>query len=380
MDNLRIFLLISLALVGAMIYGQWQDDYADQKAAVTQTESASSSVTTPNPQAAKDLPSRPVSENSSTTADTAAETQVENQSIRVKTDVLDIAINTRGGNVVESQLLQYSTELGEKTLVKLQNSQPQRFFSVQSGLLGNAGVPAPDHHAVYRSEKTEYQLGAKDTVTVPLVWEQDGLRVTKRYTFYKGSYLFDLSFEIDNQTPQNWSGHQYRQLQRAEFDDSSSPFLVTYTGGVIYNQEDRYQKLDYDELEESPLSQSFDHGWAAMIQHYFLTALVPPKETANHYYSRGVSKAEGKRYILGMTSPEIAVPAGESASRTTQVFVGPKLQDRLEEVAEGLDLTVDYGFLTVLSKPLFHLLSWLHSFIGNWGWSIIVLTAIIKLW
>ncbi|MGM0564848.1 MAG: membrane protein insertase YidC [Pseudomonadota bacterium] len=383
MDNLRVFLLISLALVGAMIYGQWQEDYSgDNRPEVSQAERGTREDA--DPQApADDLPGRPPRTNSTDTQSVAPDEAEKpegsnSQTVRVKTDVLDIEIATRGGSLVRSNLVEYTESLKSDRTIQLQSDRADRFFVIQSGLLSGDDQPAPDHHAEFSAEQTEYRLTG-DSVTVPLVWESDNLRVTKRYTFYKNRYLFDLSYQIENLGDGEWSGHQYRQLQRAEYDENGSPFLVTYTGGVIYNQEDKYQKVDYDDMVESPVNQQFDQGWAAMIQHYFLTALVPKKDEVNHYYSRGVDSPMGERYVLGLTSSAIRVPAGETVTRSTDVFVGPKLQDRMEGVAEGLELTVDYGYLTVISKPLFTVLDWLHGWVGNWGWAIILLTALIKL-
>ncbi|MEJ2693481.1 MAG: membrane protein insertase YidC, partial [Candidatus Thiodiazotropha sp.] len=176
--------------------------------------------------------------------------------------------------------------------------------------------------------------------------------------------------------PKSWSVRDYGQLQRTKPEDNSSGFTTyTYTGGVIYNPSDKYDKVKFDDIEEKTLSVDSDHGWLAMIQHYFLSAWIPPKDQIEHYYS---SALPGGKYVLGSYSPMVTVAPGQQQSLSRQLFVGPKLQDRLESIAQGLELTVDYGWLTVIAKPIFWLLETIHDLLGNWGWSIIVLTLIIK--
>ncbi len=227
------------------------------------------------------------------------------------------------------------------------------------------------------ADKQSYQLDeGKDSLEVRLRWNDGkGVEVDKIYTFHRGSYVIDVAFEVRNNSGQPWTGHMYRQLQRSEPEDGGSFFVYTYTGGVIYSPEDKYEKIDFDDMRQSNLSRSFDSGWAAMIQHYFLGAWIPPKDQSNNYYT----KAPGNnRYIIGMVGSAERVAPGETGTLNAQLYVGPKLQDQLEEVAEGLELTVDYGILTIISEPLFWMLKQIHNIVGNWGWAIIILTIMIK--
>ena len=217
-----------------------------------------------------------------------------------------------------------------------------------------------------------------DTLQVPLVWRSDdGVTVTKRYTFHRGSHVVDLEHEVVNNSGSEWSGRQYRQLQRTQVAETGqSTFIYTYMGGVIYSPEEKYEKVKFEEMQKQDLDRTITDGWAAMLQHYFLGAMIPERAVAEHYYTKSLSNA---RYVIGLISPPRTVAAGERTLFGTQLFLGPKLQDEMKQVAPGLELTVDYGLLTFLAQPLFWLLKTIHNLIGNWGWSIVLVTMLIKL-
>ena len=205
----------------------------------------------------------------------------------------------------------------------------------------------------------------------------EGVTVTKRYVFQRGSYAVGLQHEVVNHSGVDWHGRQYRQLQRTQVAETGqSSFIYTYMGGVIYSPEEKYEKIKFDDMLDGDLDRTIRDGWAAMLQHYFLGALVPSRGEEDRYYTKTLSNA---RYVIGMISPTQTVPAGNTALFETTVFIGPKLQDEMKQVAPGLELTVDYGLLTVLAQPLFWLLKTIHGFIGNWGWAIVIVTILIKL-
>jgi YidC/Oxa1 family membrane protein insertase len=184
----------------------------------------------------------------------------------------------------------------------------------------------------------------------------------------------EVEYRIDNQGTEEWSARPYHQLQRTPPQETSR-FLYTYTGGVLYSPEEKYEKIDFGDMADENLSRDVKAGWAAMIQHYFLAAWIPAAEETQRYYTRALS---GERYVIGMIGQPVKVAAGSEQITDARLFVGPKLQDVMEKVAPGLELTVDYGKLTVLAKPIFWLLEKIHALVGNWGWSIIFLTMLIK--
>lgn len=379
MDNQRLILFFALAFVLFLTWEAWQADYGPQPVA-----EAPASDSAGVPEAPKDVPLAQPQPDAASRADTPAapdtgmEATPTSRRIHVRTDTFDIEIDTRGGDIREADLLQYpvSTKQPDEPFRLLKDTLPNLFVA-QTGLLANTS--APDHYAEFRAQQSDYELKpGQDELRVPLVWQDDsGIKVTKTLVFYRGSHVIDVEQTVENGSAEPWQGRQYRQLQRSRPDGSGeSAFIYTYTGGVIYSEEEKYEKIDFDDMAEQNLSRDINGGWAAMIQHYFLAAIIPPAEQNNHFYT----KAPGdERFVLGLVSPSQTVAPGERASFTTRFFVGPKEQDVLVDLAEGLDLTVDYGMLTVIAKPLFWVLDWFHGLFGNWGWAIIMVTLIIKL-
>lgn len=382
MDNQRLFLVIALTFVVLLLWQAWEQDYGARRAANAPAATAQPAAP-PIPQDVPATTARPAAgpgteSIAAPAVDAGGEGLKSAGRIRVITDIYAIEVDKLGGDLREVDLRAYPVAVEKPDQpFRLMKDDPGRLFIAQSGLLSQA--PAPDHHTVYQSVAQEYRLAdGADELKVPLTWVSDsGIEVTKTYTFHRGSYVIDVDHTLTNNTAEEWSGRVYRQLQRTRpGDDEGSAFLYTYTGGVIYSDEDKYDKFDFDEMAAQNLSRDITGGWAAMIQHYFVGAMVPAKDQSNHYYSKAL--ADG-RFVLGMVSPDISAAPGASVTHTTRMFVGPKLQHQLEEVAPGLELTVDYGMLTFLSKPLFWLLEYIHKVVNNWGWAIILLTLIIKL-
>jgi YidC/Oxa1 family membrane protein insertase len=377
MDNQRLLLFVALSFVVLLLWQAWMKDYGP----APQSQSTPAVTDQPATAAAtgEDLPqagAEPATSERLVPEDIALKT---GQQVRVETDTLSVVIDTLGGDLRHAGLLDYhlSTEPGSPTFQLLNDTMPD-LFVVQSGLRTPDGAE-PTHHAEYRAEQLHYRLGDDaETLQVPLHWRSpEGVEVTKLYTFHRGSYVVDLDYQVKNNSAADWHGREYRQLQRSPLAASSqSKFIHTYTGAVLYSPEDKYQKISFSDMEKSPLDRNITDGWAAMIQHYFVAALIPDRGKEERYYTKTLS---GPRYVIGLISPQDTVPAGASAEFHTRVYVGPKLQDHLAEVAPGLELTVDYGRLTVLAQPIFWLLKTIHKAVGNWGWSIVLLTMLIKL-
>jgi YidC/Oxa1 family membrane protein insertase len=390
MDNLRLILFFALALVSLMLWNAWQEDYGPKQP--TTVEGASSSVATPPgtdamPSSADgDVPA--VSSSSAideatpaATAPVPAQTaQPVQQLIKVETDLLSLEIDSVGGGIRSLYLKEYPVSVDTPDQ-KFRLMQPQKpnLFITQTGFMDADPERAPNHNSPFQATQTEYHLAeGEDQLTVDLTWTHaSGLQVTKSYLFTRGSYLIEHRQRVVNGSDQPWKGREYRQMLRSPADKGAeSTFLYTYTGGAIYSPEEKYEKIDFDEMEEKNLDRDVQGGWVGMLQHYFFAAWIPPAEEQNNYYSNALS---GERYRIGAYTPQTVVEPGASHTFSTRLIVGPKLQDQLRDIAPGLDLTVDYGWLTILAQPIFWLLSWIHALLGNWGWSIILLTILIKL-
>ncbi|MEJ2565476.1 MAG: membrane protein insertase YidC [Gammaproteobacteria bacterium] len=379
MDNQRLILFAALSVVIVLLWQAWQKDYGPPPQVKSPTSTAESTVPS-----ASDIPAAPAGQKKPAAAASspaspavAAETGMEKgERIHVQTDVFRAVIDTRGGDLRDVSFPRYPVSVDKPNQpFQLLNDDTAKIFVAQSGLLANTA--APNHHAQYHAAQKDYKLanGASE-LKVPLTWTSDqGITVTKTYTFHRGSYVVDVSFDVTNNGKQAWKGRQYRQFERARVGRKSR-FIYTFIGGAISSVENKYEKLSFDKMQKDPLSSDLKGGWAAMVQHYFLAAWVPGQKETNHYYTKSLGD---DLYVLGLSSAEKTIPAGGKGDFDSRLYVGPKLQDKLAAVAPHLELTVDYGLLTFIAKPIFWLLKHLHGLLGNWGWSIILLTMFIKL-
>ena len=382
MDNSRLFLFAALVFVGMLMWQQWQADYGPQP-----VPSSTQEATGTSPQQQPDIISDDLPDPANIVGDSAAaptdgeqtmQSASTQQLITVDTDVVRALIDTRGGVLRSVKLKKYPTSLEQPDdWLELVHSDSNSAHILQSGLR-NKQEKAPTHHSIYSTDRTDYRMSdGEDELVVPLRWTQDGIEVTKTYRFRRGDYLIDVAHRVDNRSDQDWQGSQYRQIQRTRPLETSR-LLYTYTGSVYYNEETKYEKVDFDDMEDSQVKLDSTGGWIAMIQHYFLSAWVPEQENKNLIYTIANTRRNPATYTIGLRSQNLLVPPGANGEFTSQLFVGPKIVNRLEEISPGLDLTVDYGVLTFLSKPLYWLLSWYHGFVGNWGVAIILLTLTVK--
>jgi YidC/Oxa1 family membrane protein insertase len=388
MDNPRIFLWIGLALLAWMNVVQWNRDFGGAPA----TQSAASATAPAGPTAQAEaargqLPSLPSGAPASAATEAAAGTAPSSPpaapsapSVRVVTDVLDLDISLQGGDIVRADLPKYPHDKKPGSPpVRLFNTQEPNFNVARSGLRVLNGRPEPTHLATFTSAATEYRLapGAAE-LRVPLTWTDDqGVTVTKTYVLKPGRYDLEIVHDVDNRSGSEWSGASYVQLARHIYSQKRSMFDVesyAYRGPAVYDGQ-RYRKLDVTDDEEGRFAQDVKGGWIASMQHHFVTAAVPPVGEQYHF----TLGSEADHALLTYRGPLKAVPAGTTGRFSEKLFVGPKLQAQLKEVGPRLELTADYGKLTILADPLFHLLQWVHRFVGNWGWAIIIVTILLKL-
>lgn len=370
MENQRLILFVALTLIVFALWQSWETRH--EKAAVP---AQAAQTATAAGEAVPELPALPGQAVPAEGAATAAA-----QRIRVVTDLLELEIDGQGGDIRKASLLAYpvAVDRPEEKFV-LMNDAPGRLFIAQSGLIAR-NATLPDHHALYAAPQAEYRLAeGQQELKVPLTWDNgQGLTVTKTLTFRRDSYIVEVDFRVENKSGQEIGLAMYRQLQRDDHGEATdSQFIYTYTGGVISNSDEKYKKLEFDDLGKwQPETEYAGGGWAAMLQHYFLGAWLAGDEEQNRFYTK---QLDGNRYVIGMSTAEQNLAAGASATLASRLYVGPKEQERLKAAAKNLVLTVDYGLLTVLAQPLYWLLDLINDFLKNWGWSIIVLTILIKL-
>ena len=305
------------------------------------------------------------------------------QSIRLTNDVLSLDIDTMGGQVRRAELLQHRdlSGDGDEALVLLQDV-PGATYLAQSGFIGAAdGASFPTHRTPLTpvdGAQPRVLADSADAATLTLTGESGGLKLTRTYTLKRGAYVIDVKDELVNESGVPVQPTLYMQLTR---DGNSPPggskFYSTFTGPVIFTDADKFQKIDFDDIAKGKASHSnaASDGWAGVIQHYFVSAWVPEQGAQREYYTRQVGE---NLYSVGARQPLGTIAPGASATVESRLLVGPQDQRMLEEVAPGLDLTVDYGWLTVIAQPIYWLLEKLHGLVGNWGWAIVLLTIVIK--
>ncbi len=376
MDNPRILLAIALSFLVLLIWQAWMQDYGPKPVPQqVSTQDAAPGISAPE-SSPEDLPAAPDDQSPQIGAVENAKLPA-GQRIEVTTDLFKAQIDTRGGDLRQVALLKYKvgTEPDSPPLLLLEDGDKQLFVA-QSGLRIGKG-DEPTHHAEFQASKYSYELAADaDVLEVPLRWtNSQGVEVVKLYRFRRGSYAIEVEHLVSNQSAEEWKARPYYQLQRTPLQETSR-LLYTYTGGVLYSPEERYEKISFDDMQDENLSRDIVAGWAAMLQHYFVAAWVPPADETERYYTRAL---QGERYVIGMIGPALSAVPDSTVSTKARLWVGPKLQHAMEAVAPGLELTVDYGKLTVIAKPIFWLLEKIHAVVNNWGWSIIILTILIKL-
>jgi YidC/Oxa1 family membrane protein insertase len=310
----------------------------------------------------------------------------------IRTDRLDVRLDPEGAVLTRAELRQdrvapdwtASGLLGlvtgkshdkDKRVVLLDVS-PVRVYTTQTGVVGGS---FPNHRTPFTvvDGPREFASG-QDTLPVTFVAESGGVRVTKTYTFHRDSYVIDVSHEVTNIGDVAVTPSLYLQILRdGNKPEGESALYYTYTGPVVFTDAEKFKKVDFSAIEKNKpeLPRAANDGWIGMIQHYFVTAWVPPPGVERQFYARAVDR---NLYSIGTLLPMGSIAPGASTTTKSTLYVGPQDQNTLERLAPGLDLVVDYGWLTFLAKPIYWLLEFLHRIVGNWGWAIVLLTVLIK--
>ena len=376
MDTQRLVLFMAFAFSVYFLMDAWQKEKQPVPPAASPTAAAplTGPAATPVP-----APSQPLAATPATPAATppAAGALQTGATVRVETDVFVADIDTAGGDLRRLELLAHRDTLDQKKNLVLLQQQPDHTYVAQSGLIGNG---LPNHRTRYTTNDRDIKLAAgADRVSVRLTAPAaEGFKITKVYTFTRGSYVIDVGYEVANKSAAAIQPEAYFQLVRdSKPPDGDSAMLPTYTGMAVYTDKEKFQKVAFADVDKGKPSypKKSNDGWIALLQHYFLSAWLPANNAPREFY---IQRLDGGLYAAGVIVSLGSIAPGASSALTVPLYAGPQEQDKLDKLAPGLDLTIDYGWLTVIAKPLFWFLQWLYRWVGNWGAAIIVLTIIIK--
>jgi YidC/Oxa1 family membrane protein insertase len=373
MDTQRLILFIIFSFSLLMLWDAWQKE--NRPAPPPQQQAKDATVPTPTAPAPKPAPTAAAPAAPEGVPAPAAGAAAR-ELVRVTTDTVTAEIDPLGGDLVRLQLNRYRDSIDpSKPFVLL---SPDHNYAMQSGLIGPG---LPNHKTLFKPQATSYKLAdGQDALDVKLeAATPEGVRVVKTYTFHRGSYVIDVAQEITNASREALATHAYFQLTRdgkAPADDKA--MLYTFTGPAVYTDQDKFVKVPFDDVAKgkAPYPKTADNGWVAMVQHYFVSALLPSAKAEREYYTRRLAE---NLYSAGVILPVPSIAPGASAKTEVRLYAGPEEQDKLKAVAPGLELVVDYGWLTVIAAPLFWVLETFYGWLGNWGLAIIALTVMIKL-
>ncbi len=377
MDLQRIFLFLIFAFSLMLVWDGWQrHQHPEQQV----QQSVTTSNESPKPQSAP--PAGLVQPVASGTPSAAigplSDQRAAGKTISVKTDFLEAEISTVGGDISRLTLLKHPDSLDKsKPLVLFSRGKGTHNYYAQSGLIGQG---LPSHNSLFVSDQDQYELAENaDQIQVRLkALDDPKLKVTKIITFHRGSYLIDISFELENVGKQPITTSSYFQLIRDSVaPEGSLRFLPTFTGAAVYTEKEKLKKVQFADIDKGKLEypKQSDDGWIGILQHYFVAAWLPKDKTAREYFTR---KLDGGLYSIGVVLPSLVIDPGQKVQTSSALYAGPT-EANLDKIAPGLGLTVDYGWLTVIAVPLFWVMSLFHSWTHNWGVSIILLTFLIKL-
>ena len=365
MESQRSLLFIALMVVTYLLFSQWQLENAPvaEQTSIQQSQTDST------------ISDDFVPESSESKIASVKTTDISAKLITVVTETFTLKINSQGGDIVEVELHEYDIEQGNDVPFTIMQNGNQKYIA-QSGLTGANGIDRIiKGRPIYSSVESSYELTA-DNLTVDLTFnDESGINFTKRFTFKKDSYSVDVEYLIDNNTASSISVQMYGQLKRSTVAPESKNMLPTYRGTAYSTTEDKYEKYDFDDIEEENLVKATAGGWVAMLEHYFVSAWVPKAEDTNQLYTSYSNNSEA---VIGYKGPTVTIDAGQQGQTSAIFYVGPKDQYALDEISEGLGLTIDYGFLWMISKPLFWLLLQIQSVVSNWGLAIICITLLVK--
>ena len=388
MDNRRLILLCIFFFSLVMLWDAWQK-YNSPKDVTPMASSPSSSSVPAAPVPPTGVPAPVAPAGAGPAAVPApAETAAKGEIVEIRTDLFTAQVSTHGGDLIGLELANYKATEDKSRNFRLFDLQHR--YAAQSGLIGEG---LPNHKTVFSPLAGKRELsGGEDTLQLRLeAPAANGVKVTKVYTFKRGSYLIDVAYEIDNASQKEIAAHAYYQLQRdTQAPAGESRMVSTFTGPAQFTEQGKYKKIDFKDIEKgsAKFETKADNGWMAMVQHYFVSTWVPQEKLQREFYVRNLEGGANPAVAAGLIVPVPTVAPGSKLNYAASLYAGPQIQSILDQLskpvadggigAQGLPLVVDYGWLTIVAAPIFWLLEIIHKMIGNWGWSIVLLTILIK--
>ena len=379
MDIKRTILWVVFSLAILMLWDSWTRSNGGPS--LFSVSPPQQQTTTANAKSDASLPQTTVATASSNPATTdvpvgAAATSNQGERIVVTTDLVKAEINTAGGELTRIELLKHKDAKDANKNVVLMDNAGNRIYTAQSGLIGGA---FPNHKSLFTARPGVRTLEHADSIQVVLDAQENGVKLTKTFTFKKGEYQIDLKHEVSNTTDAAITPSIYVQFVRDDAKlDGDSMFYSTFSGPAIYNDTEKFHKVSYEDIEKgkNPPPKLVDYGWIAMVQHYFVSAFLPDDKVAREIFTK---KIDAHLYAVGAIMKMGSIAPAASVAQSGKIYAGPQESALLEKFATDFDLVKDYGWLTIVAKPIFWLMEYIYFVLGNWGWTIIVLTILIKL-
>ena len=362
--RLLLFIVFSFSLI--ILWGEWNRQGQPANPQIQENKGVAS---TPEVTSLKAVPAHPQESKIKTP---------DGKNLVVETDNFIVNINTAGGNINGLTLLKHRETEDKTKPITLFEQNEKHTYVAQSGLLG-PGLPT--HNAVFQTNSSgtiSLEKGKNDVSVSLSAVDSSQVKVSKTFTFHRGSYLVDVAYKIENISKEAISPTAYFQLVRDDVPpEGGSKFIPTYTGPAVYTDEEKFKKIQFSDIAKNKekLPAAANNGWVGMLQHYFVSAWLPEGNGQREFYTKSLGDG---LFSAGVVMPQTEVTPGQTVEIKSKLYVGPA-QSKLNEIAPGLGLSVDYGIFTIFASPLFWLMTFLNSWIGNWGVSIILLTVLIKL-
>lgn len=360
MNSKRSLLFITLLFISFLVYQQWEIDNNPAPVSTSQTQTPAQNSALPPSDQTENLAVR-----------------VKGKVVTLQSDVLRLEIDTVGGDIIQADLLKYPATLHSEKPYQLLQDNDHLVYIAQSGLVGKNGSDSVAARAVYQTNGEDFNLQAgQDQLVVPFTYQKDGITYRKIFTLKRGSYDVGVNFKVTNNSGETIAVQPYGKLTHTTVEDASHIIMPTYTGGAYSSQKTNYKKYKFEEMTKDNLSVNTKQGWVAVLQHYFVSAWIPNQKVENHLYTQAYNS--DNLVSIGYRGPVTQIANDSTKTITSQLWLGPKLQQEMAAVAPNLDLTIDYGWAWFIAKPLFLLLEFIHKLVHNWGLAVIGVTLVVK--